>query len=192
MEKMPFHPRPEAAWRLGLPELTGSFVTLREVRPDEAPQFWASLWPQEAAHVFVPLPRTADELQPILGNLVEARQAGSGMAFTAHATAVIGLVHVRALEPSFETAECAFAFAPDAWRTPAPTEALVLVRDFLFETIGTRRIESRTVTSADRQIACLQRLGALQESVLRRSLPVAAGGYADQILWAIVKDDVVH
>lgn len=191
MEKMPFQPQPDTGWRLGLPELAGSFVRLREVEPDEAPQFWATLWPREAAHVFVPLPCTADELRPLLRNLVEARQAGNGMAFTAHATAVIGLIHVRALEPSFETAECAFAFAPDAWMTPAPTEALVLVRDFLFETIGTRRIESRTVVSADRQIASLQRLGALQESVLRRSLPVA-GGYADQILWAIVKDDVLH
>lgn len=191
MEKMPFQPRPEAAWRLGLPELTGSCVTLREVRPEDTPELWAKLWLREAVQLFVPLPRTPDELRRMLSALIDARAAGSGVTFTVYAPDVIGLICVRALEPSFETAECAFAFGPGTAGTPAPIDALILMRDFLFDTVGTRRLESRTVVNDDQRIAYLQRLGMLQESVLRRSLPVA-GGYADQILWAVVKDDGVR
>jgi RimJ/RimL family protein N-acetyltransferase len=192
MEKMPFQPGQAAAWRQAIPELQGTFVTMREAQPETDDSLWSLIWPTEAVHLLAPPPRTRQELHAVLSGLLDGRQAGREIGFVAcGGSRPIGLIQVRALEPSFQTAEWAFAFAPDRWSTQAPAEAARLVRDFLFEVVGTHRLESRSSMDSAERIDCLRRLGAREEGVLRRSAPVP-GGFADQILWAIVKEDHVH
>ena len=189
---MPFHPALPATWQQTIPELQGDFVTLREVQPEMDKSLWQIIWPAEVAHLFPPAPRGEQEFRTVLMRLLEGRQSGCEVGFVACVgSGPIGLVHVRALEPSFQTAECAFAFAPDCWSTQAPGEAIGLVRDFIFEVVGAHRIESRTLMNAGERIECLRRLGAREEGVLRRSARVS-GGFEDQILWAIVKADRVN
>jgi len=185
---MPFQPDQVAGWRRGLPDLDGSFATLREAHVDMGKALWRALCPTEIVHLFAPAPRTQDAFTLWLTELRASREAGSGFAFMAEANIPIGVIAVRALEPSFQTAEWAFAFAPDRWATHAVGEALTLVRDFVFETVGAHRIECRTFADSDLRIACLRRLGAAEEGRLRRSTRIDED-YVDQLLWSIVRAD---
>jgi RimJ/RimL family protein N-acetyltransferase len=192
MEKMPSQRRQTAAWRQAIPELQGDFVTLREARPETDESLWQLIWPTEVLQLFSPAPRTRPEFRAVLSALLDGRQGGREIGFVACIESrPVGLIHVRALEPSFQTAEWGLGFAPDRWSTQAPAEASRLVRDFLFEVVGVHRLESRTLMDASERIECLRRLGAREEGVLRRSGHVP-GGFVDQILWAIVKEDQVH
>jgi RimJ/RimL family protein N-acetyltransferase len=191
MEKMPFQPDRAADWRGGLPVLEGSFVTLREVEARMGQPLWLALRQTEVIHLFAPVPEREEDFEVALAVLSAARPSGSAFVFAAEAAAPIGLIAVRALEPGFHTAEWAFGFAPEAWTTRAPLEALTMVRDFVFEAVGAHRLESRTLVESELRITCLRQLGALEEGWLRSSVRIG-GRYADQRLWTIAKADRVN
>lgn len=188
LEKMPFQPDAAAEWRRGLPDLNGSFATVREAQVGIASALWSALCPTEVVHLFAPAPTTQDGFTSWLAQLLACREAGSGFGFVVEANIPVGVIAVRALEPGFQTAEWAFAFAPHAWTTHAVAEALTLVRDFVFETVGAHRIECRTFADSDLRIACLRQVGAAEEGRLRRSSRID-DQYVDQLLWSIVKAD---
>ena len=62
------------------------------------------------------------------------------------------------------------------------------VVDFVFDIVGTHRLEARAAVANGRGNGALKKLGAVQEGVLRKSL-FRHGLYLDQILWAILEED---
>ena len=63
-----------------------------------------------------------------------------------------------------------------------------LVLDFAFETLGVHRLEARAAVLNGRGNGALQKVGAVQECVLRKSF-LRNGQYLDQVLYAILDDD---
>ena len=63
-----------------------------------------------------------------------------------------------------------------------------LVLDFAFDTLGVHRLEARAAVQNGRGNGALQKIGAVQECVLRKSF-LRNGEYLDQVLYAIIDND---
>jgi ribosomal-protein-alanine N-acetyltransferase len=100
----------------------------------------------------------------------------------------VGLLQVRQLNGSFETAEWGFALGSSFWGTGLFVESARALLAFVFNSMGTERLEARSSVQNGRGNGALQKLGALREAVLRRAF-LREGVYHDQILWSIVASD---
>jgi len=208
MEKMPYTAEMDAAavmlqtvtptesvvttdWRTGLPVLTGTRVTLREMRVSDAPSLFAMLTTEEVARFISPPPTTVEGFERFIMWANRERAAGTYACFAIvpHGMdTAIGIFQVRQIEPAWGTAEWGFAIGSPFWGTGAFSDGAKLVLDFAFETIGVHRLEARAAVQNARGNAALRKLGAVQEGVLRRSF-LRNGQYLDQALWAILDED---
>jgi ribosomal-protein-alanine N-acetyltransferase len=207
MEKMPYTPEMDATaallqhvtpesvvttdWRTGLPVLTGTRVTLREMRVSDAPSLFAMLTTEEVARFISPPPTTVEGFERFIMWANRERGAGTYACFAIvpHGMdTAIGIFQVRQIEPGWGTAEWGFAIGSPFWGTGAFTDGAKLVIDFAFETIGVHRLEARAAVQNARGNAALRKLGAIQEGVLRRSF-LRNGQYLDQALWSILDED---
>jgi ribosomal-protein-alanine N-acetyltransferase len=100
----------------------------------------------------------------------------------------IGIFQIRQLEPGFGTAEWGFAIGSPFWGTGVFQDGAELVLDFAFDTIGVHRLEARAAVLNGRGNGALQKIGAVQECVLRKSFQ-RNGQYLDQVLYAILDSD---
>jgi ribosomal-protein-alanine N-acetyltransferase len=178
-------------WRTGLPVLTGSRVTLREMRVSDAPSLFAMITTEEVARFISPPPTTIEGFERFIMWANRERAAGTYACFAIvpHGMdTAIGIFQVRQLEPGWGTAEWGFAIGSPFWGTGAFTDGAKLVIDFAFEAIGVHRLEARAAIQNVRGNAALRKLGAVQEGVLRRSF-LRHGQYFDQALWAILDED---
>jgi RimJ/RimL family protein N-acetyltransferase len=178
------------SWRSELPALAGKLVTLREVAAADLPEIVELLSASDASRFGLEPPRD-ESVQELLERAPRERAGGLSMTWVVvlNATgAIAGLIQVRQLEPSFETAEWECTMAPFARGTGAFVEAARLAGSFTFSTIGAHRIEARTLLQNGRANGALRKLGAVQEGILRRAVR-RGGQYYDQALWAILKED---
>jgi RimJ/RimL family protein N-acetyltransferase len=178
-------------WRTGLPVLTGSRVTLREMRVSDAPSLFAMLTTEEVARFISPPPTTVEGFERFIMWANRERAAGTYACFAIvpHGMdTAVGIFQVRQIEPAWGTAEWGFAIGSPFWGTGAFADGAKLVLDFAFETIGVHRLEARAAVQNVRGNAALRKLGAVQEGVLRRSF-LRNGQYLDQALWAILDED---
>ncbi len=206
MEKMPFRDQPRRVaartdgtsgqvissdWRAGLPLLSEPHVTLRELRLSDAPSLLAMLTTEEVSRFISPPPTTVEGFERFILWSHQQRTLGAYICFAIVPEGyedAVGLFQVRQLEPGFGTAEWGFALGSSFWGTGVFPEAAGLVVDFVFDVVGTHRLEARAAVANGRGNGALKRLGAVQEGILRKSL-FRHGLYLDQILWAIVEED---
>src|SRR3954462_8512027 len=64
---LPSHVPSATDWRTGLPTLTGSMVTLRELRLADSPSLFVSLTTDEVARFISPPPTTLDGFERFIG-----------------------------------------------------------------------------------------------------------------------------
>ena len=181
----------ETNWRQALPVLTGSMVTLRELRLSDAPSLLAMLATEEVARFISPPPTTVEGFERFIAWTHRERAAGNYVCFAVvphNMDSAIGIFQVRQLEPGFGTAEWGFALGSAFWGTGVFIDAAKLVVDFSFDVIGARRLEARAATANGRGNGALRKIGAVQEGVLRKSF-LRDGEYLDQILWTLLDDD---
>ena len=206
MEKMPYQSHLESTlpltmlqtpsvvtndWRTGLPELTGSLVSLREMRASDAPALFSALSSEQVSKFISPPPATVDGFGRFINWAIRQREAGQYVCFAIvpHGSdTAIGIFQVRSLEPAFGTAEWGFALASEFWGTGIFSDGAKLIVDFAFEVLGVHRLEARAALKNGRGNGALRKLGAVQEGVLRRSF-LRHGEYLDQTLWSILDED---
>jgi RimJ/RimL family protein N-acetyltransferase len=209
MEKMPFQPELERAtmmatpttttraqvttsdWKSGLPVLTGTGFTLRELRLNDAASLLAMLTTEEVSRFISPPPTTVEGFERFILWAQRERQAGNYACFAVVPTGLttaIGIFQVRSLEPGFATAEWGFAMGSAYWGTGVFIDGARLILDFAFDVIGARRLEARAAVANGRGNGALRKVGAVQEGVLRRSF-LRHGQYHDQVLWGILAED---
>jgi ribosomal-protein-alanine N-acetyltransferase len=178
-------------WRAGLPTLTGSLVTLRELRDTDAASLLASLSTEEVTRFLSPPPTTVEGFEQFIASSHHQRAAGQYACFAIVARGsdhAIGLFQIRSLEAGFVTAEWGFAMASEYWGTGMFVDGATLTVDFAIEVIGVRRLEARAALRNGRGNGALRKIGAVQEGVLRRSF-LRSGEFLDQSLWAILDVD---
>src|SRR6059036_2499059 len=179
MEKMPYTPEMDAAamlqpvtptsvvttdWRTGLPVLTGTRVTLREMRVSDAPSLFAMLTTEEVARFISPPPTTVEGFERFIMWANRERAAGTYACFAIvpHGMdTAIGIFQVRQIEPAWGTAEWGFAIGSPFWGTGAFADGAKLVLDFVFETIGVHRLEAVHADGLEREVE--HELGAVRE-----------------------------
>jgi ribosomal-protein-alanine N-acetyltransferase len=204
MEKMPYSPeldlmpvQPAAQditttdWQHRLPVLVGTNVVLRELRTSDATSLFALLTTEEVTRFISPPPTTVEGFERFIAWTLRMREAGTYACFAVTAAGcdtAIGIFQVRALEPGFEAAEWGFAIGSPFWGTGVFEDSARLVVDFAFDTLGVHRLEARCAVKNGRGNGALQKIGAVQEGVLRKSF-LKDGQYLDQALYAIVEDD---
>jgi RimJ/RimL family protein N-acetyltransferase len=178
-------------WRTCLPILHGAGVTLRELRGSDALALFAMLTTEEVARFVSPPPTTVEGFERFIDWTRRERAAGRSVCFgvVPHGhDAPIGVIQVRAREPHFATAEWGFAIGSLFWGTGIFLESARAVVSFVIETVGVHRLEARAAVMNGRGNAALQKLGAVQEGLLRKSFS-RGGQYLDEALWSIVEDD---
>jgi ribosomal-protein-alanine N-acetyltransferase len=187
-------PSPETlrrAWRTLPPTLRGRGVVLREVEPDDAEPLLALLAREEVVRVSAPGPAGLDDLARLIGEARVERADGRGLCLACvpeSARTPAGLFRLRRLEPQFSSTEWEFVIAPEHWGRGLFFSAAPLVIDFVFDVLQANRLEARAAVHNGRGAGALRKLGAVQEAVLRDSMP-QPGGWADQTLWTILADD---
>jgi len=202
MEKMPFHETLTHAtavstavvttdWQRGLPVLSATHVTLRELRLSDAPSLLAMLNTEEVSRFISPPPTTLDGFERFIVWTHAEREAGRHVCYGVvphgmeHA---VGVFQVRQLEPGFRLAEWGFAIGAEFWGTGIFAEGARLVLDFTFEDVNVNRLEARAAVQNGRGNGALRKLGARPEAVLRKSF-IRNGQAIDQQLWSILAED---
>jgi [ribosomal protein S5]-alanine N-acetyltransferase len=178
-------------WKHALPTLTGSMVTLRELRLSDAPALLSMLSTEEVARFISPPPTTVEGFERFIAWTHRERAAGNYACFAVvpHGMdTAIGIFQVRQLEPGFGTAEWGFAIGSAFWGTGMFMDGARMVIEFAFDTIRTHRLEARAAILNGRGNGALRKVGAVQEGVLRKSF-LRNGEYLDQTLWTILDED---
>lgn len=178
-------------WRGGLPVLTGSMVTLRELELSDAPALHASLTTEEVTRFISPPPTTVEGFERFIAWTHRQRLAGQYVCFAVvprNSDTAVGLFQIRSLERDFGTAEWGFALASEFWGTGVFVDGAKLAIDFAFTAIGSHRLEARAATANGRGNGALRKLGATREGILRKSF-LRNGEYLDQSLWTILADE---
>lgn len=178
-------------WRQALPMLTGSMVTLRELRLSDAPSLLAMLSTEEVGRFISPPPTTIEGYERFIAWTHRERAAGNYACFAVvpHGMdTAIGIFQVRQLEPGFGTAEWGFAIGSAFWGTGMFLDGARLIADFSFGVIKAHRLEARAAILNGRGNGALRKLGAIQEGILRKSF-LRNGQYLDQALWTILDED---
>jgi RimJ/RimL family protein N-acetyltransferase len=181
----------ETDWRQALPVLTGSIVTLRELRESDAPALLELLTTEEVARFISPPPTTVGGFERFIQWARGERVAGRYICYAVvprGTDTAIGIFQIRELEPGFGTAEWGFALGSPFWGRGVFMDAAKLTVEFAFETIGVHRLEARAAVANGRGNGALAKIGAVKEGVLRRSFQ-RNDSYLDQALWSIVRDD---
>ena len=178
-------------WRGELPMLTARLVTLREPTiADLRPLIdLRSIADSCAYGIDEPSPEMS--MQQLIDRAGRDRAAGTAFTYVvtiSSTRAVVGLVQVRQIDLSWESADWECTIAP-SWRgTGVFLEAARLVGSFAFGSVGVHRLEARVALQNGRANGALRKLGAVQEGVLRQSVR-RGGEYVDQVLWSLLKED---
>ncbi len=178
------------AWRAGLPVLTGTRLTLRELRREDAPSLFALLTTEEVARFITPPPTTVEGFERFIAWAQKRRVEGRYACFAVvpHGTdTAVGLFQIH-LDATGGTAEWGFALGSPYWGTGLFVDGARLVVDFAFAELGIRRLEARAVVENGRGNSALRKIGAVQEGVLRQAFD-RDGEIFDQTLWTILRDD---
>jgi RimJ/RimL family protein N-acetyltransferase len=173
-----------------LPALEGRHVTLRALRPSDAASLHGLLTAPEVARFISTPPAGVEAFERFI---VKANRQRSAKYMCYAVTlkgsdAAIGMFQIRETEPNFQSAEWGFALGSAFWGTGIFAESAQLILQFVFLTLGVHRLEARAAVRNGRGGRALQKIGAVQEGVLRRSFK-CNGEYIDQVLYAIVRDD---
>jgi ribosomal-protein-alanine N-acetyltransferase len=176
-------------WRRELPILAAYGVALREPTATDVPSLTGVLAGGDASRFGIDEHVTPAAVQGLIDRVTRDRAAGIGFTYVITASSdVVGLIQVRQLDPAFEAAEWEMTLVPAARGTGIFMEATRLVGSFVFDTLGTHRLEARVLQHNGRAIGALRKIGAVQEGILRRSVR-RGDTYLDQVLWSILRED---
>jgi RimJ/RimL family protein N-acetyltransferase len=178
-------------WRRDLPTLSGRLVTLREPTPRDVGALVDLLSIADTSRFNLEEPVTEAAVRAFVDGILKERAGGLSFTYLVMLNttrAIVGVLQVRQLEPSFETAECGGTLVPSVRGSGIFLETAQLVGSLLFGQVGAHRVEVRALLLNGRANGALRKLGAVQEGILRRSVR-RGNQYLDQVLWSVLKDD---
>ena len=210
MEMMPYHPEldetftmaqpmsgtPPATvtgdgWRMGLPELHASNLTLRELHLGDAQALFDQLTTDEVARFISPPPVSVKGFERFIRWAQSERAAGRYACFAVvpeGQTTPVGMFQIRILHVQQATAEWGFALGSSYWGTGLFLASARRIVEFAFAQMGLRRIEARACVANERGTGALRKVGAVCEAVLHQSFE-RDGERLDQGLWTILRED---
>lgn len=177
--------------RQELPVLTGSDVTLRDLRVSDASSLALLLTTDQVTRFISPPPTTVEGFERFITWANARCVAGEYMCFAVvprGTDTAVGIIQFRQLGHDFSTAEWGFALGEQFWGTGLFMHAAELALEFAFECAGVRRLEARAAVLNERGNGVLRKLGARLEGVLAKS-SLLHRRPIDQYLWVISRPD---
>jgi RimJ/RimL family protein N-acetyltransferase len=178
-------------WRQSLPDLSNQVVTLRELRPSDAPFLFSMLATEEVKRYMSPPPSNIEGFERFARWAQAERAAGRYMCYAvipAGYDTPVGLFQVRQIDPAFTIGEWGAALGSQFWGTGIFEASARLLMDFLFEQLGVHRLEARAAVQNGRANGAARKIGAVPEGVARQGLR-CRGQYHDQLMWSILAED---
>jgi RimJ/RimL family protein N-acetyltransferase len=178
-------------WRAELQPLAGRVVSLREPVAQDLGPLVDLLSLADASRFGIDDAVNDVIVQQFIERAARDRRAGTAFTYAitlSVSRTIVGLIQVRQLEPTFETAEWECTIAPSSRGTGVFLETARLVGSFTFSSIRTRRLEARALLQNGRANGAIRKLGGVQEGILRRSVR-RGREYLDQVLWSILEED---
>jgi ribosomal-protein-alanine N-acetyltransferase len=179
---------PDQDWRLGLPELPGERVTLRELRLTDALTLSSELNAPEVRRFMWPPPSSEDAFARFIDWAHRERATGRYVCYgivPRGETHAFGVFELRQYQPGFLRGELGFVLAPRFWGHGVFQEGARLFLDFAVDVVKVHRIEMRSAIDNERGNAVLSRLGARVEGTLKEAF-LRDQVFVDQYLWAIL------
>lgn len=185
---------PESRWQCGT--LEGHSIRLEPLSRDHVPGLRRfaldpELWRWTTDRVL-----TADDLDDYVERALRERDGGSALPFATvlqDGGVVVGCTRFGALSRMHRRAEIGWTFVGRAWqRTPVNTEAKYLMLRWAFEDQALVRVELKTDVLNVTSRRAIERVGAVQEGILRKHMqcPAAGGGRTrDTVYYSIVDEE---
>ncbi len=123
----------------------------------------------------------------VVETLPERRGVGSGAGSSLGR--IVGMVLLKELSRRDRRAESGTWLHPDAWGTGVNEEAKLLLLTHAFETLGCIRVEFFVAVEHARSRAALERLGAVEEGVLRSRRLAPDGRRFDHVIFGLLDRD---
>ncbi len=146
----------------------------------------------EELWLWIPTPvRTPAEMSAYVRTALDEQARGVSLPFVvidANTDEVIGCTRYGNIERTHKRMEIGWTWvAPNRQRTPANTEAKLLLLTHAFETLGANRVELKTDALNTKSRNAIARIGAQQEGIFRQHLITASGRVRDTVYFSIIK-----
>lgn len=172
--------------------LEGSVVRLEPVRHEHADLFWqAAKDSLDDLFRWIPYPeKTREDFQQFVTRAFAEQERGESMVFATVERAsgrVIGSTRYMNIHRANRRVEIGSTWIAPAWqRTAVNTEAKYLMLRHAFETWQCVRVELKTDALNQRSRNAILRLGAKEESTLRKHLITSTGRIRDTVYFSIL------
>jgi ribosomal-protein-alanine N-acetyltransferase len=174
-------------WREGLPTLVSPLCTLREVTATDAPSLHAHLYTEDVARFIPPPPPSVEAFEDLVRWAHLRRAQGRYVCFgvvPAGQSRAIGVFQVHLPDSESPVADWGFALGRAYWGTGIFPAGARCIRRFVFEQMGVRRLEARSVVQNGRANGALRKIGAAQTGTLQGAFE-KGGTKFDHALWII-------
>jgi len=178
-------------WTHTVERLHGEVVDVREVIDADAAALFEMLCDPQVAAYMSPPPPSVEAFRGFIAWAQRQRTLGQSICFgivPPGLESAVGIIQVRAQEPTWFTAEWGFAIGVAFWSTGAFFDAANLVAEHAFQRLGVHRLEARAVVTNGRGNGVLQKIGARPEGALASAF-ARNGRYDPQFLWGLHVDD---
>jgi N-acetyltransferase len=186
-------------------ELVGKYVALEPLGPQHGEGLVRAASEDRASFTWAPVPRTIDDIAPLLASRAALAATGSWMSFAtcrASDRQVLGSTSFLNIErwdwphrgEHPDSAEIGATWlAPSAQRTAANTEAKLLMLTHAFDVWGVQRLQIKTDARNQRSRDAISGLGATFEGILRNYQAgqgdLGAGTIRSTAMFSIVPDE---
>lgn len=173
----------------GLPVFRSPRLTLREVRPTDAPSLARWLKRGDTWQFTEALPKDALGFATFIGQVIEERRTGHSACLAIIPLGLrdaIGFILLRRLDQGYHAGRCGVALGEPFYATGLLRAAVEVTFDFAFRHIGFHRLEMRSLDPREGEV--LRELGAVREGVLRGAWR-ALGRQVDGTLWSLLTDE---
>jgi N-acetyltransferase len=188
-----------AAWsplQIEIPvTLEGSVVRLEPVRREHAAQFW-NVAKDDLDDIFrwIPYPmRTREDFDSLVAKASAEQERGESVVFATvekPSGRVIGSTRFMNIDRGNRRVEIGSTWIAPSWqRTGVNTEAKYLMLRHAFEVWGCIRVELKTDALNEKSRNAIVRIGAKEESTLRRHLITHTGRVRDTVYFSILDSE---
>jgi RimJ/RimL family protein N-acetyltransferase len=147
-----------------------------------------SLWALTVSKV-----RSAPDLERYVTRALEEQAGGTALPFATvwkETGRVIGSTRFGNIALEHRRLEIGWTWLAPAWqRTPANTEAKLLMLSHAFDALGIRRVEFKTSALNQRSRSALLRIGAVEEGTLRQHTVNEDGTSRDTVYFSILSSE---
>jgi [ribosomal protein S5]-alanine N-acetyltransferase len=172
---------------VSLPTLVTRRLTLRAVRPTDAPDYLRFRSDPEAARL---IPRTPDatlaDAEAAVARVIEQTNAGTAMGWTLELTAtreVLGLAGLVRIDRKNSLSHVAWEIDRKHWRQGYTKEAMLAVIDHAFTHEHFHRLEAHIDPRNVASLALAGSLGFVREAILKENAAFD-GGFCDTVICA--------